>query len=82
MKRFKLMWNLGGRTRHVITYSPRFQQSDAMFVDAEEGRLFSGCIEEGIVAVCHYNTGKVEKDYMYSNSDFLRNPVSSVHVEK
>jgi hypothetical protein len=39
------------------------------FVDMEDGKMYAGSLEKGMIAICNPTTGKVEKDAIFCGDE-------------
>ncbi|KAI8818610.1 WD40-repeat-containing domain protein [Fimicolochytrium jonesii] len=81
MKRVQLLRSFQ-RGKHIVQFDPRVGTVDELFVDYEDGIMYCGSIETGMVAFCHPSTGRVEKGFVYCHPDRLPQRVSALLLDR
>ncbi|KAJ3021706.1 hypothetical protein HKX48_007992 [Thoreauomyces humboldtii] len=68
--------------KHIVRFDPRIGKVDQFFLDYQDGWMYCGSLERGMVAFCHPSTGRVEKGYVYFTDDHVPAKVECMLLDR
>lgn len=70
------------RSKKVYGFNPRIDNIDDIYVDSDEQKIYAASLLNGCVSLCYFDTGKVEKELLYSNTERTESPITSISMDK
>jgi len=74
------LWKRG--KPNVLEYRCMYPMADIFYADFNRRRLYTGWLDQGIIAISDPSTGRTERRHINLFGDFMPQPVSCVKIDK